>query len=1228
MAFDFKTVFSTAGADKLKAAFAGALEPAMIFASTGSKSAAIWGGMKSVILNNVLGPMALLSGAVLGVIGAVKLLVGNTEMLRKGMQKLKQIEFTEAQFKGLLGGVEVARERVESLYKFANETPFQMGQVAEASRMLEVLTKGALSTTENLKKIGDAAATAGADFSNVSMHVGRMYDGLQSGRPVGESAARLQELGLMSGQARAKIEDMTKAGNSFSEIWKVVSDELEKNEGGMKTMSQTIQGLETTLADAQDKMQAGFAEGFMEAEKESLERARSVAIALQEPLEKLGELFGAVAKVGSWVAGIFLRIAGGAKGLSTAINFAIDAFLMFAAAVMAAQVYTMVAGLLSLKSAFLASSQGAIMASSWNMVHTKGVWASIVALKGQSLANKMAGASAILAGGAYKLASVLVKSFTGAIAASFKVMLANPITAVIAGLAALAVGIWQVVSAYNKEQEAGAKVRKATQEITDKYKEQAAAVTTAAEKLSLLSSMYEGLSSASKDYEAALKDVEAGALSGLLGTDFNEGLQAVQGMEDRMYAIVAQMSKLNQMEKSRLRLSEARLALMQKEVELSKDLAKQGWDQKMAKANQAEQVSLLIQRQNELNEKIAKSSVDREHEVASKEYDDEIGGDKEVRKAEIEIEFGKKIAEQRALSDQMREGKDPANVVEDWMATDAGRQAMSAAAKEDPDRYVRGNLERYGNALLTNMTGGLNVAWSDTESTGMDVFKHDQFLQDTLKNDKRFKGGGYNNEADLIQQKADAMAAMEREYAEEKERKTGLVTIKNGQVDYDTGRTNRQKEMGQIAALESTLQAAARGEDEGGISMTKRDVSILEDAKKQLKEMVKDHEANVKEADNLANAIETIQDNLMAAANLRIIDTNEIEELRKVTKETLNAEKEKAAIMMNANKARIEAHNRSYDKGAGKSRQRAGDDLRDKQDRAGLLQAKIDAGGMSPDDLEDASRELSQLNRDIMTLEGVLKTFDEAEKKTKKWIDANKKLEDSVAKMERQAIKTFNRLKEDLEILAASNEIDFRFDIGDLAGAMDMMEALGNMEDKKFLERRTETLSKKMGDKEAAEMAQKELIEKKRARSEQVQGNAAKARRKQDIAELDLAARMGDPNAKKKATAMKDRDFLEASFRKNLGDSKDPMDISTAKSAALSELMTKKVGEVPEVKTISDSFRKIGAGGGASSTDPQIILARKRTEALKALADLTRDMKAIQLDTKEVIDNRLNFDVK
>jgi hypothetical protein len=109
---------------------------------------------------------------------------------------------------------------------------------------------------------------------------------------------------------------------------------------------------------------------------------------------------------------------------------------------------------------------------------------------------------------------------------------------------------------------------------------------------------------------------------------------------------------------------------------------------------------------------------------------------------------------------------------------------------------------------------------------------------------------------------------------------------------------------------------------------------------------------------------------------------------------------------------------------------------------------------------------------------------------------------------------------------------------------------------------------------------------------------------------------------------MKDRDFLEASFRKNLGDSKDPFDVGTAKSAALSELMTQKLGEVPEMKTVTDGFRKIGAGGGAASTDPQVIMARKRTEALSALAELTREMKGIQLDTKEVIDNRLNFDVK
>lgn len=1212
MGFDFKTVFSSSGAEKLKAAFAGALEPALIFASTGSKSAAIWGGMKAVILNNVLGPMSLLSGAVLGVIGAVKLLVGNTEMLRKGMEKLKQVEFTQAQFKGLLGGVELARERVEELYDFANNTPFQMGQVAEASRMLQVLTKGALATTENLKIIGDAAATAGADFANVSMHVGRMYDGLQSGRPVGESAARLQELGLMSGQARAKIEEMTKAGNSFSETWRVVSEELKKNEGGMKTLSQTITGLETTLADAQDKMQAGFAKGFMEAEKESLERARDMAIALQAPLETLGEIFGSIAKVGSRIAGIFLKVAGGAKGLSDAIQFTIQSFIVFAAAIASAQIYTAVAGMRALTLAFIAGGKGSLYASTFVNVYKNGLKAAILSLKGMTIAQKLTGITAIATGGAFKLASFLVKQFTGALRAAFGAMLANPITALIAGLAALGAAIYQIVSAHNAEAEAGAKVSAATRELRDKYEEQAAAVTNMTEKTQLLTTMLESVSSAASEAGEALANVDAGIF-------VDEGLAAAEAMSNRVAAIVMDMKKAAEIDENRLRLSQARLDLLQRELDLQKALTKQNFDQAMSTANDAEKVSLLIQRRNELKESIQEAAGTNERQVASKEIDQRLEQRKTVKRAEIELEMGIRESSAEARRKRVEEGDDMEDVIEDWFATAEGEKALNEAKASG--KYDRGTGERMFNALPT--VALLNAASSPNEDTGVGKFNLDAFVKDLMNTDQ-FKADGVFGADKIAEEKKQMFKDLDIAMAKEREALTGTVGFdKSGNIDY-TGVKDGMK----LGAIESTLQSAARGEDEGGVNMTMRQVQALEAEKKALQANAKEYENMVKEQDQIIHQIEVIKANLQNAAAIRLIDTAEIEALRAITKETLDSEREKAEIMMRANKERIRAQEKSEAQGGGASRKRAGEDLAKMEEEAALLQAKLNKGDLGDVELEKTSKALVQVERDILELKGVLDTFDQAEQKTKKLADANKKLEDAIAKMDRTAIKAFNRLKEDLELLAMNNEIDFRFDIGDLSGAMDMMEALGKAEDSKFLERRTEELSKKMGDKEASEMAQRELAENKRAKSEQVQGNAAKARRAQDLAELELAARLGDSGAKKKATAMKDRDCLEASFRKNLGDSKDPLDIGTAKSAALSELMTQKLGEVPEMKTVTDGFRKIGAGGGAASTDPQVIMARKRTEALSALAQLTREMKGIQLDTKEVIDNRLNFDVK
>jgi len=159
-----------------------------------------------------------------------------------------QVENLETQFKTLLGSTDKAKDRIAELSEFASKTPFQLEEVAQASRMLETLTKGALSTGEGLRLVGDASATTGANFKELAMWVGRAYDGLQSNRPIGEATMRLQELGLVSGDTRTKIEALQKQARG-KDAWAVLEAELKKNQGGMEDLSQTTTGLWSTTKD-------------------------------------------------------------------------------------------------------------------------------------------------------------------------------------------------------------------------------------------------------------------------------------------------------------------------------------------------------------------------------------------------------------------------------------------------------------------------------------------------------------------------------------------------------------------------------------------------------------------------------------------------------------------------------------------------------------------------------------------------------------------------------------------------------------------------------------------------------------------------------------------------------------------------------------------------------------------------------------------------------------------
>ncbi|CAK7059634.1 MAG: hypothetical protein EUB_03431 [Eubacterium sp.] len=146
-------------------------------------------------------------------------------------------------FENLLGSKEAATERVSDLTAFAGQTPFTRDEIFQASRVLQVFTGDALATADGLKTVGDVASGTQQDFSEVAVWIGRLYSGLKSGTPIGEATARLQEMGAISGDSRAKLEALAKSGRDISETWPEATAEFAQFDGMMLKMSDGFQNL-------------------------------------------------------------------------------------------------------------------------------------------------------------------------------------------------------------------------------------------------------------------------------------------------------------------------------------------------------------------------------------------------------------------------------------------------------------------------------------------------------------------------------------------------------------------------------------------------------------------------------------------------------------------------------------------------------------------------------------------------------------------------------------------------------------------------------------------------------------------------------------------------------------------------------------------------------------------------------------------------------------------------
>lgn len=225
-------------------------------------ASAVTAAKKSDKLKAALVKMSIAGAAIFAAVSAAALVAG--------FKMAATLEKAELQFESLLGSADKAKKHVAGLFEFAAKTPFETEPIIQASRMLLTFGKEALATTENLKLVGDAAAITGQSIDQVAFWFGRAYALLQGGKPFGEAAMRLMEMGILTAEGRMQLEDLMATGASTEEVWARLVEEFARFDGAMIKQAATWGGLTSTIKDNLEIAASEGVKPFFDAVKEMM----------------------------------------------------------------------------------------------------------------------------------------------------------------------------------------------------------------------------------------------------------------------------------------------------------------------------------------------------------------------------------------------------------------------------------------------------------------------------------------------------------------------------------------------------------------------------------------------------------------------------------------------------------------------------------------------------------------------------------------------------------------------------------------------------------------------------------------------------------------------------------------------------------------------------------------------------------------------------------------------
>lgn len=402
---------------------------------------------------------------------AVSVAVG--ALAKIGVTYNAQMENYTTNFTTMLGSQEKAVKRVEELKQMAAKTPFGMEDLAKSTETLLAFGVNANKTTDIMRMLGDVSLGNKAKFSGLTLSFAQMS---ATGRLMGQDLLQMVNAGFnplqiiseQTGKTMATLKKEMENGaistDMVTEAFKIATSEGGKFYKGMQAASKTLSGQFSTL---QDDIKSVIGEGFLPFNKvlssstmpyairgvQDLQRAfadPTFKKAIQSLAESAGEFAKGIIDFAVKAAPLMAKglafVANNAKPLTIAIGGLTAAII----AQKAANV---------LNNAELAKGAFAFVANT----------AAMLVAKGQAVASTVSNvALAVSQGGvtaAVLAASVAWKALTTA-------MSANYIGLIIAGVAALAVGVFALTKAFSKqtdEQKAFAKELDRSKAALDDY---------------------------------------------------------------------------------------------------------------------------------------------------------------------------------------------------------------------------------------------------------------------------------------------------------------------------------------------------------------------------------------------------------------------------------------------------------------------------------------------------------------------------------------------------------------------------------------------------------------------------------------------------------------------------------------------------------------------------------------------------------------------------------------